>query len=73
MTWEEYNSEVFSKGNKINLVVINGVLEPEPKLLDEARGLVTADYQTYLDAEWIKELRNKYDIEVDRKVLKKVK
>jgi peptidyl-prolyl cis-trans isomerase SurA len=73
MAWEEYNSEVFSKGKKLNLVVINGILEPEPKLLDEARGLVTADYQTYLDAEWIKALRNKYNIEVDRKVLKKVK
>jgi peptidyl-prolyl cis-trans isomerase SurA len=73
MTWEEYNSEVFSKDNKINLVVINGILEPGPKLLDEARGLVTADYQNYLDAEWIKALRNKYNIEVDRKVLKKVK
>jgi peptidyl-prolyl cis-trans isomerase SurA len=73
MTWQKYNNEAFSKGDKINLVVINGILEPGPKLLDEARGLVTADYQTYLDTEWIKALRNKYNIEVDRKVLKKVK
>jgi peptidyl-prolyl cis-trans isomerase SurA len=73
MTWEALSSEVFNKDNKTKLVVINGILDPCPKLLDEARGLVTADYQTYLDAEWIKALRNKYNIEVDRKVLKKVK
>ncbi len=73
MTWTEYSSDVFSADNKIKLIVINNVLEPAPKLLDEARGLITADYQTYLDAEWIKDLRNKYNIEVNRKVLKKVK
>jgi len=73
MPWTEYSSDVFSADNKIKLIVINSVIEPAPKLLDEARGLITADYQTYLDAEWIKDLRNKYDIEVNRKVLKKVK
>lgn len=73
MAWEQYNNEIFHEDGKIKLIVINAVLEPEPKLLSEARGLITADYQTYLDNEWIKELRNKYTIVVNNKVLKKIK
>jgi peptidyl-prolyl cis-trans isomerase SurA len=73
MVWEQYNNEIFNENGKVKLVVINAVLEPEPKLLSEARGLVTADYQTYLDNEWIKELRNKYKIVVNKKALKKIK
>jgi peptidyl-prolyl cis-trans isomerase SurA len=73
MTWEKYNCEVFNENNKLKVIVINDILEPAPKLLSEARGLITADYQTYLDSEWIKELRNKYNIAVNTKVLKKIK
>jgi len=73
MVWEKHNSEIFNVNNKLKLVVINSVLEPASKLLTEARGLITADYQTYLDNEWTKELRNKYNIVVNMKVLKKIK
>ncbi len=73
LVWEEFSNEIFDVDDKILLIVINSVLEPEPKQLDEARGLITADYQTYLDNEWVKELRNKYNIVVNRKVLKKIK
>jgi peptidyl-prolyl cis-trans isomerase SurA len=54
---------VFVRGNKTN---------PEPKLLDEARGLYLSDYQNYLDAEWIKGLRNKYPVKVNKKLLKTI-
>lgn len=73
ITWEKHASEVFQLEDKSVLVFINNILEPEPKLLSDVRGLVTADYQTYLEKEWIKELRNNYTIEVNKKVLKKVK
>jgi peptidyl-prolyl cis-trans isomerase SurA len=73
MVWEKYNTEIFNVDDKLKLIVINAVLEPAPKLLSEARGLITADYQTYLDNEWTKELRNKYTIVVNQKVLKKIK
>jgi len=69
----KHNSEIFNVDDKLKLIVINDVLEPAPKLLSEARGLITADYQTYLDNEWTKELRNKYTIIVNQKVLKKIK
>ncbi len=49
------------------------ILEPEPKALQEAKGLVTADYQTYLEEKWISELRTKYSIVVNEEVLKTLK
>jgi peptidyl-prolyl cis-trans isomerase SurA len=49
------------------------ILEPTPKELSEARGLITADYQTYLEQAWIKELRGKYKVEVNQDVFKTVK
>ena len=44
-----------------------------PKTLEEARGLFVSDYQKYLEDNWIKELRKKYKIKVNKKVLKTVK
>lgn len=56
-----------------NIIVINEVLQPEPKLLKEVRGLVTSDYQNYLEKEWVSELKSKYKVTVNNEVLKLVK
>ena len=57
----------------IVFVNIKRVLKPEPKSLNEARGLITADYQNYLEKEWIRYLRAKYPVVVNREVLAKIK
>lgn len=44
-----------------------------PEELQDVRGLVTSDYQGVLQEEWEKELRSKYPVSVNEKVLKKVK
>jgi peptidyl-prolyl cis-trans isomerase SurA len=49
------------------------VMEPMPKSLSEARGLITADYQTYLEQEWIKELRSKYKVDLNKDVFNSIK
>jgi peptidyl-prolyl cis-trans isomerase SurA len=49
-------------------VVKHNLVAPEPKLLKEAKGLITADYQNYLEEEWIKQLRSKYPYEVNQGV-----
>jgi peptidyl-prolyl cis-trans isomerase SurA len=59
-------------GGKTYVVNIREILPPMPKSLDEARGVVTADYQNYLESEWIRELRNKYPVTVNQEVLKTV-
>lgn len=48
------------------------LIGPEPKLLEEARGFHISDYQQYLEEIWLKELRQKYPVKVNRKVLKTI-
>jgi len=54
-------------------VMVHALLAPEPKLLSEAKGIITADYQNYLEKEWIAMLRAKYPVKVNRDVLKSIK
>lgn len=54
------------------LVYVNGAIDPEPKKLNEARGLITADYQNFLEKVWLEELRNKYSIEINEDVFNKM-
>ena len=57
------SATTFIRGDKI---------KPEPKTLDEARGLFISDYQDYLEEQWIKELRRKYKVKVNKKLLKSI-
>jgi len=54
-------------GNTI-VVYVNKTIAPEPKKLSEARGLITADYQNYLEKNWLKVLREKYAVEINQEV-----
>ena len=40
-----------------------------PRSFNEAKGLVINDYQELLEAQWVKQLREKYPVKVDEKVL----
>jgi len=57
----------FKESNQI--VYVLAQLPPQPKLLSEVRGIVTAEYQNYLEEEWLKGLKMKYTITVNKDVL----
>lgn len=44
-----------------------------PEEYTDVRGLVTADYQEYLEKEWVKTLRAKYPVRINQKVLSTIK
>lgn len=68
--WKAGTSPVYSgTAGNFGLVIVEEVVAPEHKTLGEARGLITADYQNYLEARWIEELRDKYPVVVNEKVL----
>jgi peptidyl-prolyl cis-trans isomerase SurA len=73
MDWKTGISQNMDKNGQVVFVVKNRIIKPGPKKLDEARGLITADYQAYLEKLWIEELRNKYTVEVNRELLDKIK
>ncbi|MCD6180388.1 MAG: peptidylprolyl isomerase [Bacteroidales bacterium] len=56
-----------------SIVVFRDILKPQLKKLSETRGLVIADYQNYLEKEWISELKKRYEVKVDKKVLRTIK
>jgi peptidyl-prolyl cis-trans isomerase SurA len=61
-------SDIIEEGaNKFYWVI--GLIPAEPKTLKEAKGIVTSDYQDYLMAEWVKELRSKYPVTINEAVL----
>ncbi len=63
---------VVSEGSS-SFVILKKLRSPEPKELNEARGQITSDYQNYLEAEWIKQLKQKYPVEVDESLLSRIK
>jgi peptidyl-prolyl cis-trans isomerase SurA len=66
-------SEVSSDVEKmVTIVRIREVLPPGPKELDEARGIATADYQTYLEQEWVKQLKEKYPVVINEEILQQL-
>ena len=66
----DMNSE---KDKKIVIVVVNKIVPPGPKSFQDAKGMVTADYQNHLEKEWLAELRKKYTVTIDKNVLATIK
>lgn len=80
--WEKETSEVVdyyvwdgpdTGSFNSELTFIRGDIIPaEPKTLEEARGLYISDFQSYLEKQWLKDLRKKYKIKINRKVLRTI-
>ncbi|NQV01104.1 MAG: peptidylprolyl isomerase [Bacteroidia bacterium] len=73
IAWEPGISEEIKTDDGVVFVNIREVLQPEAKELNEARGLITADYQNFLEAQWIKDLKKKYPVVVRKEVFAKIK
>ena len=56
--------KIAEESQQFRFVRINDILAPTQKLLDENRGAITSDYQNYLEASWIEDLKNKFPIQV---------
>lgn len=48
---------------------VEKILPKSPKTLEESRGYVIADYQDFLEKEWIHALQNEYKVDVNNTVL----
>jgi peptidyl-prolyl cis-trans isomerase SurA len=62
-----------TKNKKVVIVIVDKLLKPTPKLYQDSKGMVTADYQTYLEKEWINSLKKKYAVSIDKTVLATIK
>ncbi len=54
------------------VVYVEKVLPPMNQLLEEVKGKVISDYQNYLDKQWINNLRQKYDVQINNHELNNI-
>lgn len=73
ITWVAGISADIKSDKSVVFVNVHKKLDPMPKSLSEARGLITADYQTYLEKEWMTNLKKKYTVAVNQDVLSTIK
>ena len=59
--------------NTTKIIKILEVREPEPKTYKEAKGVIISAYQTKLEADWLNELKAKYPVTINEKILEKVR
>lgn len=61
--WKE-GIQTINKKDRIYYIDIAKIEEPRAKTFEESRGQVISEYQTYLEQEWIKALKQKYPVVV---------
>lgn len=71
VTWQA-GRHTLQQNDREYLIIINKVLEPGYKELNEVRGQVITDYQNYLEEQWVQELRQKYPVEVQESEVEKL-
>ncbi len=71
--WKVGMSKDIPENGQIIIVDIRKILPVAPKKLEEAKGMITSEYQTYLEQEWIKGLRKKHKYTVNKDVLYTIK
>ncbi len=62
-----------TKNKKLTFLVLDSWVDDEPKELDDCKGLVTSDYQVFLEQQWISDLRTKYQYKIYRDVYDTIK
>ena len=63
-----FGKAIFPGNSTLNQV--ERILEPSIKALSEARGYVVADYQDFLEKQWLTELKKAYKTQTNKKVFK---
>jgi len=60
--------ETVKENGEIEYVLVKDILAPTNKKLEETKGYVISDYQSYLENQWIDNLKNKYTVELNKDV-----
>ena len=73
INWVVGTTDNIHVDNSVVFIVVKDVLNPQPKTLSEAKGIITADYQNFLEKQWISSLKSKYKVEINKDVLSTIK
>ena len=61
------------RGRFKSYTLFNGKIIDRPEEMSDVRGAVTADYQTWLEQKWVKELKSKYPVKINKNRLKELR
>jgi peptidyl-prolyl cis-trans isomerase SurA len=61
-----------SRNQSLSFVKIEEILPAADKTLDEARGYIIADYQDYLESQWVEELKDRYEVDINEKAFEEL-
>jgi peptidyl-prolyl cis-trans isomerase SurA len=73
IAWESGISKNVVNNGRLSFVQVKEVLDATYKTLEDSKGIITSDYQEFLEKEWIEELRGKYQYKVNASVLEELK
>lgn len=65
-------SKLDASGELTDISLLGKELVDAPEEYTDVKGLVTADYQNWLEKQWVESLRNKYKVKVNKKVVKSI-
>ena len=60
---------IYEFSGKYYVIKVSQLIPAGPKLLIDAKGLITSDYQNYLEQEWLNELAKKYTFTINEKII----
>lgn len=70
--WKKGSIAKSVEAESVLITWIQDIRGSEQKLLSEARGQITADYQDYLEKQWVKKLKEKYSVIINKNVLESI-
>jgi peptidyl-prolyl cis-trans isomerase SurA len=70
--WEDNVSETKLVDGRYSFIKYQRTVKNDPIPLDEIRGRVIADYQEFLEKEWVESLRKKYPVNINQEVYQKI-
>jgi peptidyl-prolyl cis-trans isomerase SurA len=59
------SKDIATGGFEKGFVYIYNYFPPSPKSLEDVKGIIVEEYQTFLEREWIKKMQSKYEVRVD--------
>jgi peptidyl-prolyl cis-trans isomerase SurA len=68
-TFQKGLNKVYELEGKFYLIKVDELIPASAKSFEEAKGAITAEYQNYLEKQWLEELNKKHPIKVNENVL----
>jgi len=66
-------TKIYNHNDAYHVLLIKEVIPSSIQSFEEARGKVVNDYQNQIETNWLQELKSRFPVQVNEKVLKKVK